>query len=149
MVLHSSVENFFWHNWSIITYFTMRTKVLETTLRPMNQESNKSHPCHPPTHPPWHLYWRSLVQSKSQISLVAFAVTLTFSLSSGLVLWPSPYSFAYCCHISPSLLWRAVTLPRSSFNWDSKVCACSPRMSVRFSTTARTRIWRIYKKINK
>lgn len=96
---------------------------------------------------PWHLYWRSLVQTKSQISLAVSAVTLTFSLSPGLVLWPSPYSFAYCCHISASLLWRAVTLPRSSFNWDSKVCTCSPRMSVRFSTTARTRIWRIYKKL--
>lgn len=72
-----------------------------------------------------------------------FVMMQTFSLSSKLELWPSPYSIAYWCHISASLLWRELTLPMSSFSLDRTVPACSPRLSVRFSTTARTRICKI------
>ncbi|MEQ2173145.1 hypothetical protein GOODEAATRI_028869, partial [Goodea atripinnis] len=68
----------------------------------------------------------------------------TFSLSSGFELRPPPYSRAYCCHISASLLWRALTRPRSSFSLGIKDPACAPWLSVRFSTTALTRICRIY-----
>ena len=71
----------------------------------------------------------------------------TLSLSSGLELCPSPYSRAYCCHTSLSLQWRALTRPRSSFSLERRVSACCPWKSTRFSTTARTRIFRICKMI--
>lgn len=88
------------------------------------------------------------MRSQKHVAGVLF-VTLTFSLSSGSELWPSPYSCAYCCQISASLLWREVTLPRSSFRMERTAPACSPWLSVRFSTTARTRICRICRGINK
>lgn len=69
---------------------------------------------------------------------------LTLSSFSGLELWPSPYSRAYCRHISASLLWRELTRPRSSFSLDWRAPACSPWLSVKFSTTAFTKICRIW-----
>lgn len=87
--------------------------------------------------------WGCTCGSVGKRKVMMLVVALTFSLSSGLGLWPSPQSNAYWCHISESLLWREVTRPRSSFNLNCRLAACWPWLSVRFSTTALTRIWRI------